>query len=98
MKNETNSRLCKAKDDSGKKNTGKWFLFGHFWIVRCEVNHPLMFRQLLVRYLVTLFLLLTLLFTVIFYVRKGRHIRSSPQADALEWVDCQNEAYVLQKS
>lgn len=98
MKKDTNSRLGAAKDDAGWKNTGRWVWFGHFWIVRCGVNHPLMFRLLLVRYLITFCLLLTLLFTVIFYVRKGRHIRSYPQADVPEWIHRQNEVYVPQGS
>lgn len=42
-----------------------------FWTVRHGVNHPLMFRLLLVRYIIVFFLLLALCITIAFYVGRG---------------------------
>lgn len=64
-----------------------------FWTVRHGVNHPLMFRLLLVRYLIVFCFLLALFFTVSFYVRRGRQLHVSPQADMPEWITGEQEKY-----
>lgn len=51
------------------------------WIVKSGVNHPLAFRQLLVRYFLVICFLLALVVTVSYYVRHGRHLHDSPQAE-----------------
>ena len=56
-------------------------------------NNPLMYRQLLVRYLIAFCVLLALLLTLAFYIRRGRHLHVSPQADMPEWVAGEYEKY-----
>lgn len=64
-----------------------------FWTVRYGINHPLMYRQLLVRYLVAFCVLLALLFTLAFYIRRSRHLHISPQADMPGWFSGGYEKY-----
>lgn len=52
-----------------------------YWMVKSGVNHPLAFRQLLVRYFLVVCFLLALVVTVSYYVRHGRHLHDSPQAE-----------------
>lgn len=68
-----------------------------FWTVHHGVNHPLMFRLLLVRYLIVFCLLLALCITVAFYVRQGRHLHVSPQADMPEWVTGELKKYAPER-
>lgn len=52
-----------------------------YWMVKSGVNHPLAFRQLLVRYFLVVCFLLALVVTVSYYVRHDCHLHDSPQAD-----------------
>lgn len=53
------------------------------WIVKNGVNHPLAFRQLLVRYFLVACLLMALVVTISFYIRHGNHLHESPQTEMM---------------
>lgn len=79
-------RVIKKKEDrsvlSSRQNgyeTG--YGLAGYWLVKSGVNHPLVFRQLLVRYFLAVCFLLALIVTVFFYVRRSRHLHVSPQAE-----------------
>lgn len=88
-----NNKVYFAMYESRKAHGGVQTGKAGFWTVRYGVNHPLMFRLLLVRYLIVFCLLLVLFFTVSFYVRRGRQLRVSPQADIPEWIAGEPEKY-----
>lgn len=79
-------RVIKKKGDCSVLSSGQnRYETGYrpvgYWLVKSGVNHPLAFRQLLVRYFLAVCLLLALIVTVFFYVRRGRHLHVSSQAE-----------------
>ncbi len=94
MKKEIKEKLMRFSACESRKNVvGQQTTANGFWTVRYGMNHPLMYRQLLVRYLIAFCVLLALLLTLAFYIRKGRHLHVSPQADMPEWVAGEYEKY-----
>lgn len=87
--NKMHVAILGNKKAYGGGQTGK----AGFWTVHHGVNHPLMFRLLLVRYLIVFCFLLALFFTVSFYVRRGRQLHVSPQADMPERITGEQEKY-----
>lgn len=86
MKKEFKEKLMRGFACGSRRNImGQHASVSGFWIVRHGVNHPLMFRLLLVRYIIVFFLLLALCITIAFYVGRERHLHISPQADISEY-------------
>lgn len=97
MKKEIKKKLIRCFTCGNRKNVvGQQTTANGFWTVRYGMNHPLMYRQLLVRYLIAFCVLLALLLTLAFYIRRGRHLHVSPQADMPEWVAGGYERYTLE--
>lgn len=78
-------RVIKKKGRSAMSHQQNEYVIGYrpigYWLVKSGVNHPLVFRQLLVRYFLAVCFLLALIITVFFYVRRGRYLHVSPQTE-----------------